>query len=65
MPKAMIAKVIAITGHDARLWKKGILRVRIMCTMSVCDSNPSTNHPDWKSACISADWHLKRYHISR
>ncbi len=28
MPIAMTEKVMAMTGHEARLWKKGTLRVR-------------------------------------
>lgn len=53
MPIAMIEKVISITGHEAELCMNGTLRVRIMCTMSVCESKPSTNHPDWNNDSIS------------
>ena len=37
--------VNAITGVAAQLCINGILRVRIICTISVCDNKPSTNHP--------------------
>ena len=36
-----------------RDWKNGILPVRIMCTISVCVSRPSTNQPDWNSAWLA------------
>ena len=49
MPITMIKDVIPITGHVARLWMNGIFRVRIMCTIKVCESNPSMNHPDWNN----------------
>ena len=49
MPTPMISRVMPSSGHAARLWMKGILRVRIMCTISVCESRPSTNQPDWNS----------------
>lgn len=49
MPAVTVSRAIMLTCHDARLCTKGILRVRIICTMSVCESNPSTNHPDWNS----------------
>ena len=53
MPIAMIEKVMSITGHEAELCMNGTLRVRIICTISVWDSKPSTNHPDWNSDSIS------------
>ena len=64
MPIAIIRKVSPSTGQEAVLWMNGIFRVRIMCTMRVCDSNPSMNQPDWKSDCISGDVHPKMNHIS-
>ena len=50
MPMAMIAVVSPSTGADAALCRNGILRVRIMCTTSVCVSRLSRNQPDWKNA---------------
>ena len=46
----MIATVAATSGQLARLWKNGILLVRMMWMMSVCVMIDSTNHPVWKSA---------------
>jgi hypothetical protein len=46
IPIIIIAVVRAITGLVAQLWINGILRVRIICIMSVWDSSPSINHPD-------------------
>jgi hypothetical protein len=51
------------TGSAAVLWKNGTLRVRSMCTTSVCDSSPSMNQPDWNSACISTLLAANTYHI--
>ena len=45
----MIAVVSASTGAAATLCRKGIRRVRIMCTISVCVSRLSMNQPDWNS----------------
>ena len=42
------AAVVSASGNEGLLWRNGILRVRIMWTISVCESNPSTNQPDWK-----------------
>ena len=53
MPIAIMAHVISITGHEAALCTNGILRVRVMCTINVCESNPSTNQPDWNKASVS------------
>jgi len=47
IPIHMMMKVMPISGHEARLWKNGMRRVRIMCTISVCDNRPSINQPDW------------------
>jgi hypothetical protein len=47
---------VRVGGHVKLIktfWIKGILLVRIMCTISACDSNPSMNQPSWKSACLS------------
>ena len=52
-PIDMITAVIAISGHDARLCRNGILRVRITWTISVCVSRLSTNQPVWNSAAFS------------
>ena len=65
MPTAIIRNVSPVTCHDAILWKNGILRVRIMCTISVCDSNPSINHPDWNRVWCSTDWQPNTYHITK
>ena len=46
MPTAMINAVVASKAGDARLWMNGIFGVRIMCTMSVWVSRPTTNQPD-------------------
>ncbi len=35
------------TGMAAVLCRNGIFSVRIMWTMSVCESSPSMNQPDW------------------
>ena len=43
MPMQMTAMVKANTGAEAMLCTNGILRVRIMCTISVCVSRLSTN----------------------
>lgn len=63
IPIAMIEKVMNITGHEAELCMNGTLRVRIMCTISVCESKLSINHPDWNSDSISGPWHLNTHHI--
>ena len=42
---AIISVVNAITGAVAQLCMNGILRVRIMWMMSVCESRLSINHP--------------------
>ena len=42
---AIIAVVNANTGAVAQLCINGILRVRIMCTINVCESKLSINHP--------------------
>lgn len=65
IPAAIIASVMHITGHDARLCMNGIFLVRIMCTMSVCDSRPSTNHPDWNSDYAPGELHPNTCHMSR
>lgn len=46
---AIIAVVNATTGAVAQLWMNGTLRVRIMCTISVCESRLSINQPVWKN----------------
>src|SRR5260370_40342279 len=51
IPIAMTAAVTTSSGGEAVLWMNGILCVRIMCTISVCDSRLSMNQPDWNS-----DW---------
>ena len=53
MPIAMIENVMSITGQEAQLCTKGTLRVRIICTINVCERWPSTNQPDWKRASVS------------
>ena len=45
MAMAIIAVVNAITGAVAQLCINGILRVRIICTINVCESRLSINHP--------------------
>jgi hypothetical protein len=42
---AIITDVSATTGAVAQLCINGILRVRIMCTIKVCESKLSTNQP--------------------
>lgn len=64
MPIAMIENVMSITGQEAQLCTKGTLRVRIMCTINVCERRPSTNQPDWKRASVSGPWHLNTHHIT-
>ena len=51
MPTAMMTAVVTISGAEARLWMNGIFGVRIMCTISVWVSRPTTNQPDWNSVC--------------
>lgn len=63
IPSIIIAKVINRTGHDAVLCMKGIFLVRIICTINVCESSPSTNHPDWNRAAMLSLLHLKTHHI--
>ncbi|MOA31405.1 hypothetical protein D3C78_1525600 [compost metagenome] len=63
MPVTMTSRVIMHSGHEGRLWINGILRVRIICTISVCDSSPSTNQPDWNNVCISGVFALNTHHI--
>ena len=46
IPITITKVVIPITGQVARLCMNGIFRVRIMCTIRVCESSPSINHPD-------------------
>lgn len=65
MPIAMMEKVISMTGHEAELCRNGTFRVRIMWTMSVWDSNPSTNQPDWNSDSVSGPWQLNTHHINK
>ena len=45
MPIAIILVVKAKTGAVAQLCIKGIFRVRIICTISVCDNRLSINQP--------------------
>lgn len=45
IPMTITSEVNATTGAVAQLCINGILRVRIICTISVCDNKPSTNHP--------------------
>ncbi|MCY1525078.1 hypothetical protein D9M68_600450 [compost metagenome] len=40
------------------------MRVRIRCTISVCDSRPSTNQPDWNSVWCSGALAWNTYHMS-
>ena len=47
----MIKKVSPITGHVARLCMNGILRVRIMWTINVCDNKPS-HKPSGLKQCL-------------
>ena len=65
IPIAITENVVMITGNEARLWMNGILRVRIICTISVCDNKPSINHPDWNRDWSSGIVHLKIYHITK
>ena len=44
-PTAMITADITISGHEGRLWRNGILLVRMMEMISVCVSKLSTNQP--------------------
>ena len=44
-PKAMIDSVVSVNGQLARLCRKGILFVRMMCMTSVCVISDSTNQP--------------------
>ncbi len=44
-PRPMIVAVIISIGKEARLWKKGILEVRMTWTISVCVIRLSTNQP--------------------
>src|SRR5881628_3860290 len=53
-PIAITAAVVASTTGAAVLWMNGIFSVRIMWTMSVCVSRPTTNHPDWNSDCSAS-----------
>src|SRR5258708_38080107 len=62
MPQQTMNDVNASTGTAARLWTKGTFAVRIMCTMSVCESSPSMNQPDWNSACRCGLLAPKTYH---
>src|ERR1700674_194153 len=50
-PHAMINRGNSTTGATAVLWRNGIFSVRIVWTIKVCVSRPSTNQPDWNS-----DW---------
>ena len=45
-PIAITVAVLTSTIGVAVLWMKGILSVRIMWTISVCVSSPTTNQPD-------------------
>src|ERR1700719_418653 len=52
MANAMIAVVVTTSGKLARLWRNGILLVRITWMISVCVMIDSTNQPVWNSdAC--------------
>ena len=64
MPAAITAAVASSSGQEGRLCRKGILGVRIMCTISVCVSSPMTNQPDWNSVCCSGVLAAKTNHIS-
>ena len=40
-----------------------LLYTSIICTISVCDSKPTTNHPDWNSVCVSGVLAWNTHHI--
>src|SRR6185437_3322961 len=50
-------------GAEAMLCTNGILRVRIRCTISVCDKRPSTNQPVWNSDWWEGEFALNTHHI--
>src|ERR1700680_4665993 len=59
---AMINSVSSTTGATAVLWRKGIFSVRIVWTINVCVSSPSTNQPDWNSDWVAIVLAPKPYH---
>src|ERR1700736_4917493 len=61
-PQAMINSVSSTTGATAVLWTKGIFSVRIVWTIKVCVSSPSTNQPDWNRDCVAVVLAPKPYH---
>ncbi len=65
MPTTMIAPVNASTGADAMLRRNGMRRVRIMCTIRVCESRPSMNQPDWNSDWCATSLAPNQCHISQ
>ena len=62
IPISIITDVSATTGVAAQLCINGILRVRIMCTISVCDSKLSTNQPVWNKSWWAGELALNTYH---
>src|ERR1700722_16468297 len=56
-PHAMINSVNSTTGATAVLWMNGIFSVRIVWTINVCVSSPSTNQPagnsDWAAIVLA------------
>ena len=65
MPIAMIAKVSSTTNGAAVLWKNEIFSVRIIWTIKVCDSRPSTNQPDWNRDWLAMLSAPKTCHMTR
>lgn len=47
IPTLQMTILVNISGVLARLSTNGILEVRIMWIISVCDNNDSTNQPVW------------------
>ena len=64
MPTAITAMVVSASGSEGLLCIKGILRVRIMCTISVCERRPSTNQADWKSDSCAGEFACSTKYIS-
>src|ERR1700722_3980152 len=61
-PHAIINSVNSTTGATAVLWMNGIFSVRIVWTINVCVSSPSTNQPDWNSDWAAIVLAPKPYH---
>src|SRR2546427_6810933 len=60
---AMIRPVISGRGGAAMLCRNGTFGVRIMCTIRVWVSRPTTNQPDWNRPWSAGVRASNTYHI--